>query len=70
MSIWISSPMTVNKGVAWEWGAVWNTLEGDGTEKRGGETKIFKGGGGGCKLGQGVGALKRGTGTSLRTMVC
>ena len=50
---------------------VWNTLEGDGTEKRGGETKLFKGGGGGgCKLSQGVGALKRGTGTSFRTMVC
>ena len=36
-----------------------------GTEKRGGETKIFKKGG---KLGKGVGALKRGAGTSLWTM--
>ena len=35
-----------------------NTLKGDGTEKRRGETKIFKKGGG--KLGQGVSALKRG----------
>ena len=33
---------------------------------RGGETKILKRG---CKLGQGVGALKRGAGTPLRNMV-
>ena len=39
-------------------GTVWNILKGDGTEKRGGETKIFKRGG---KLGQGVDALKRGS---------
>ena len=32
-------------------------LKSGGTEKRGGETKIFKKGG---KLGQGVGPLKRG----------
>ena len=38
---------------------VWNTLKGGGTEKRGGETKILKGGGG--KSGQEVGALKGGT---------
>ena len=38
---------------------------GGGTEKRGGEIKILKRG---VKLGQGVGALKRGTGTPLRTM--
>ena len=37
-----------------------------GTEKRGGETKILKRGGGwGGKLVQGVGALKRGAGTPL-----
>ena len=36
---------------------VYNSLKGDGTEKRGGETKILKRGN---KLGQGVGALKRG----------
>ena len=34
-----------------------NTLKGGGTEKREGGTKILKKGG---KLGQGVGALKRG----------
>ena len=38
-------------------GTVWNTLKGGRTEKRGGETKILKRG---DKLGQGVGALKRG----------
>ena len=45
-----------------------NTLQGGGTEKRGGETKNFKRG---DKLGQGVGALKGGggAGTPLRTMV-
>ena len=37
-------------------GTVWNTLKGDGTEKRGGETTILKRAG---KLGQGVGALKQ-----------
>ena len=36
------------------------------TEKRGGETIILKRGG---KLGQGLGALKRGAGTPLRTMI-
>ena len=46
------------EGVApWWGGAVWNTLKGSRTEKRGGETKILKRG---DKLGQGVGALKRG----------
>ena len=40
------------KGVAW--GTVWNTLKGGGTEKSGGETKIFKRE---HKLGQMVGAL-------------
>ena len=30
------------EGVAWG-GELWNTLEGGGTEKRGGETKILKG---------------------------
>ena len=40
-------------------GTVQNTLKGGGTEKRGGETKnVTKG----SKLGQGVGALKRGEG--------
>ena len=34
-------------------------LKGDGTEKRGGETKILKGGG---KLGHGGGPLQRGRG--------
>ena len=37
---------------------VWNTLKEGGTKKMGGETKILKGGGGG-KLSQGVGTLKR-----------
>ena len=37
------------------------TVQGCGTEKKGGETKIFKKGGG-SKLGQGVGALKKGGG--------
>ena len=36
------------------------------TEKRGGKTIILKRGG---KLGQGLGALKRGAGTPLRTMI-
>ena len=43
---------------------VWNTWKGGGAEKRGGETKIFKGG----KLVQGVGALKRGAQAPLQTM--
>ena len=38
-------------------GTVWNTLKGNGTEKRGGETKISKRGG--SKLGPRVGALKK-----------
>ena len=38
-------------------GTVWNTLKGGGKEKWRRETKILKKGG---KLGQGVGALKRG----------
>ena len=38
-------------------GTVSNTLKGDGTERRGGKTKILKRG---SKLGKGVGALKRG----------
>ena len=41
-------------------GTVSNTLKEGGTEKREGETKILKRKG---KLGQGVGALKRGWGT-------
>ena len=42
-----------------------NTIKGGGTEQRGGDTKILKGG----TLGQGVGALKRGgAGTPLQTM--
>ena len=42
-------------------GAVWITLKGGGTEKRGGETKVLKRVG---KLGEGVGDLKgRGPGT-------
>ena len=40
-------------------GTVCNAFKEGGTEKRRGETKISKKGGGG-KLGQGVGALKRG----------
>ena len=49
-------------------GTVCNAFKEGGTEKRRGETKISKKGGGG-KLGQGVGALKRGgAGTLLRTM--
>ena len=40
------------------------------TEKRGRKTIISKRvGGGGGKMGQGLGALKRGAGTPLRTMV-
>ena len=46
------------EGGAWG-GTVWNTLKDGETEKRGGETKIFRKGGGG-KLGQGMGVLKRG----------
>ena len=46
-------------------GTVKNTLKGGGTEKRQGETKILKMGGG--KLFQGVGTLKRRAGTPLRT---
>ena len=46
-------------------GTMQNTLKGGATEKRGEETKILRRGG---KLGQGVGALKRGSGTPLRTM--
>ena len=46
-------------------GTVKNTFKGGGTEKGGGETKILKKG---SKLGQGVGALKRGAGTFLRTI--
>ena len=42
-------------------------LKGGWDRKEGRENKNFKRGGGG-KLGQGVGALKRGAGTSLRTM--
>ena len=47
---------------------VWNTLKGGRTEKSGGEINILKRG---DKLGQGMGALKRGggAGTTLRTMV-
>ena len=48
-------------------GTVLNTLKGGGAEKRGGEIKILKSGGRG-KVGQGVGALKRGAGTPLQTM--
>ena len=47
-------------------GTVGNTLKGGETEKRGRETKILKRG---SKLGQWVGALKRGTGTPLQTIV-
>ena len=43
-------------------GTVSNTLKGGGTGKRGGETKILRRG---SKLGQGVGALKRGARTPL-----
>ena len=45
-------------------GNVWNTLKGGGTEKRGGETEISKKGQAGSRMG----SLKRGAGTSLRTM--
>ena len=45
---------------------VWNTFKGDGTETRGGETKILKRWG---KLGQGLGALKRGAGIPLQIMI-
>ena len=38
-------------------GTVWNTLKGSRTEKKGGGNRFLKGG---CKLGQGVGALKGG----------
>ena len=47
-------------------GTVWNTLKRGGVEKRGGGTKILKGERG--KLDQGLGALKRDSGTPLRTM--
>ena len=40
----------------------WNRKEGRGN-------KVFKRGGGGGKLSQGLGALKKGTGTPLQTMV-
>ena len=41
-------------------GTVCNAFKEGGTEKRRGETKISKKGGGGGKRGQGVGALKSG----------
>ena len=41
------------------------TLKGGETGLRGGDTKILKRGN---MLGQGVGVLKRGTGTTLQTM--
>ena len=44
---------------------VQNTLKEGETEKRGRGVKILKKGG---KLGQGMGALKRGAGAPLRTM--
>ena len=49
-------------------GTAWNTLKGGGTEKRGGQIKIFKKkGGGGGKLDQVVYALKKGVaGTPLK----
>ena len=50
-------------------GTVWNTLKWSGTEKRGGETKILKGG----KQSQCVGAMKKAgvaeAGTPLETMM-
>ena len=52
------------EGVAWG-GNVWNTLKRSGTEKTGGETKIFERT---DKLGQEVGSLKGGAGTPLETM--
>ena len=58
------------EGFGWGWGELSKipyTLDGGRTEKRGGDTKILKGG---CKLGQVVSALKRGggAGTLLQTM--
>ena len=44
------------------WETVKNTLKGRGKKKRGRNTKILQSGGGGDKVGQEVGALKRGTG--------
>ena len=52
-------------------GTVKNTFhQGDGTEKRGGETKILKRreGGWGKQAGSKSGCLKKGAGTPLRTM--
>ena len=46
---------------------MYNNLKVGVTEKSGGETKILKWGEGN-KLDQGVSALKRGAGTTLRTM--
>ena len=58
--------------VAWGWGgAVWNTLKGGGTEKKGKGNKDFKKqGGGGGQAGSRSECLKkeRGTGAPLRTM--
>ena len=45
-------------------GTILNTLKGGGTEKRREETKVLKSG---SNLGQGVGTLKDGAGTPLRT---
>ena len=47
----------INAGEGWMKGGIWNPLKGGETEKGGGETKILKRD---CKLGEGVGALKRG----------
>ena len=50
----------------WDGGTVGNTLKGGEMEKRAMETKILKRG---SKLGKGVGALKRGAGTPLQTIM-
>ena len=49
-------------------GTVQNTLKGGGIEKKGGETKIFKKGGGGQARSRGW-DFKKGAGTPLRTML-
>ena len=49
-------PIRAGKGCVRVVGTVWNNLKRGATEKKGGKQRFKKGG----KLGQGVGALKRG----------
>ena len=50
-------------------GTVQNTLKGGGIEKKGGETKILKKGGGGGQARSRGWDFKKGAGTPLRTML-